>query len=83
MTDQIASALNTTEKANMDALLILAESNQQIEEKEITDAELTEIIMKKVDQINENTATAKSESDALRQRPIVLQRMHPNLIRLK
>lgn len=64
VTDQIASALSATEKANMDALLILVESNQQIEEKEISDAEITEIIMKKVEEINENTAIEKSETDA-------------------
>lgn len=66
ITDKIASALSATEKANMDALLILVESNQQIDEKEISDEELTEIILKKVDEINENTATAKNASDAVK-----------------
>lgn len=62
VTDQIASAIVTTEKANMDSLLILAESNEKLDEKVVSDKEMTEIIMKKVEQINENTAPASNEA---------------------
>jgi len=64
VTGQIASAIVTTEKANMDSLLILAESNEKLDEKVVSDKEMTDMILKKVDQINENTATIKTEADA-------------------
>jgi len=65
VTEQIASAMNTTEKANMDSLLILAETNQQIDEKEISDKELTDIIIKKVEEINTYTPSDKTENKAI------------------
>ncbi|MFA6096738.1 MAG: DUF5667 domain-containing protein [Candidatus Paceibacterota bacterium] len=62
VTDQIASAIVTTEKANMDSLLILAESNDKLDEKVVSDEEMTDMILKKVEQINENSASTSNEA---------------------
>lgn len=56
--EKIASALDITEKVNTDSLLILVESNEDIDDKEISNEEITSMILKKVE-----TITDKEDAD--------------------